>query len=87
MSAPPTSELLERLLADRRDLDARISAERSRLRHRYLGINHNAVRAWALANGYGVGVRGRVPQLLVEAYLAHQAETQAQLSIDLGEAS
>lgn len=76
MSAP-TSELLERLLADRRDLDSRIRAERTRLRNRYnTGVDHNAVRAWARANGMGVGIRGRVPQLLVEAFLASQAERQ-----------
>lgn len=76
-----SSELLERLLAEQADTRARIASERARLRARYGGIDHTRVRTWARANGHEVGVRGRCPQPLVEAFLADQAAEQ--MAIDL----
>lgn len=40
-------------------------------------VSNQAIRSWALANGYEVGVRGRLPQTVILAFHAHQAETAA----------
>jgi DNA polymerase-3 subunit epsilon len=39
------------------------------------GASPSAIRAWAMANGHAVGVRGRLPREIVDAYAAaHTAE-------------
>lgn len=39
--------------------------------------SNQAIRSWALANGFEVGVRGRLPQAVIQAFGAHQAQSAA----------